>query len=126
VLSSELGYPAGGAETAARLEAFLSRPDRVVFVADAGDAVVGWIAVVDRPLLQEEAGAEIEGLVVAAGRRGQGVGAALVGRAEAWAAERGLRIVRVRSRSTRSGAHAFYRSLGYEDVKTSLVFHREL
>ena len=79
-----------------------------------------------RPVRRGDAGAEIQGRVVAERHRGTGVGRALVARAEAWAAERGPGVIRVRSRSTRTGAHEFYGALGYEVVKTSVASRKRL
>ena len=87
---------------------------------------MGWAHVADVPLLQDEPGAELRGIVVAERVRRSGVGRALVGVVEDWVRRRGLGVLRVRSRSTREHAHAFYRRLGFEDVKTSLVFAHRL
>jgi ribosomal protein S18 acetylase RimI-like enzyme len=125
-LAGQLGYPATAGEMEARLGAVLSSPGRAAFVAEAGSAVVGWIVVEDRPLLQSERAAEIEGLVVDEERRRSGVGAALMRGAESWARNRGLTSIRVRSRIARDGAHEFYRGLGFRDVKTSLVFEKRV
>jgi GNAT superfamily N-acetyltransferase len=125
-LSAELGYPATADEVASRLVDAAGRDERAVFVAENDGEVVGWLDVLERRLIQQPAIAEIQGLVVAGEWRGAGVGAALMARAEAWARDRGLEVVTVRSRTSRSGANAFYRSLGYEDLKASLVFVRHL
>ncbi|MBC8067136.1 MAG: hypothetical protein IAG13_02290, partial [Deltaproteobacteria bacterium] len=45
--------------------------------------------------------------------------------AEAWAAQRGVFAVRVRTQTHREAAAAFYRSLGYTAVKQQTVFARE-
>jgi ribosomal protein S18 acetylase RimI-like enzyme len=58
--------------------------------------------------------------------RRRGVGRRLVDGAEAWARERGLSSMRLRSRVTRVEAHAFYRRLGYEPVKQQLQFRKAL
>ena len=46
--------------------------------------------------------------------------------AEDWARSRRLSCVRLRSRVRRTGAHAFYRSVGYVLVKTQSQFQKEL
>lgn len=123
-LTTELGYPSPLADLEGRLAAALDDPGRAVFVAEVGGRVAGWIDVAERRPLQEGRSAEIGGLVVAADLHRIGLGRALVAAAEQWAAGRGLASMTVRSRSTRAGAHAFYRGLGFEDVKTSLVFRK--
>ncbi|HTX77314.1 MAG TPA: GNAT family N-acetyltransferase [Terracidiphilus sp.] len=124
-LTSQLGYRRNGerirewiGETAARPE------ERAAFVACLGDAVAGWIEISVERRLQSEPFAMIGGLVVRDGERGRGIGRQLCQRAEDWAWERGLRTVRVTSRSTREDAHRFYLRDSYELVKTSLVFEK--
>jgi GNAT superfamily N-acetyltransferase len=87
---------------------------------------VGWIDVGIVHHLQTGAKAEIGGLIVAAGRRGLGIGRTLVEAAERWAAEQGLGDLVVRSQIKREAAHKFYLDLGYERVKTSAVFSKTL
>lgn len=123
-LAGELGYPVDAAALAGRLAVALGDPDRVVFAAEVDGRVAGWIDVAERRPIQEVRSAEIGGLVVTRDLQRSGIGRGLVAAAERWAADRGLASITVRSRSTRDGAHAFYRSLGFEDVKTSLVFRR--
>jgi GNAT superfamily N-acetyltransferase len=125
-LAGELGYPVDVAALAGRLVAALGDPDRAVFVAEVDGRVAGWIDVAERRPLQEGRSAEIGGLVVTSDLHRTGLGRALVAAAEQWAAGRGLASMTVRSRATRDGAHAFYRGLGFEDVKTSLVFRKAL
>jgi hypothetical protein len=44
----------------------------------------------------------------------------------AWTAARGIGQVRARSNSVRAEAHAFYRGLGFEELKTQAVFVRKV
>jgi GNAT superfamily N-acetyltransferase len=125
-LTRELGYPVDEEAVRSRLAAILDAGHQAVFVAEYGGVTVGWAHVTDVPKVQDEPGADLEGMVVAEQMRGRGVGRALVAAAEDWAGRRGLRTLRVRSRSTRKGAHAFYRRMGFEDVKTSRVFARRI
>ena len=64
--------------------------------------------------------------MVDAGARRQGVGRALMSRVEAWAHTHGYSEVRLRSGLPRTGAHAFYQSIGYELTKTSHMFRKTL
>jgi GNAT superfamily N-acetyltransferase len=68
----------------------------------------------------------IAGLVVDRGRRQQGIGRLLMAEAERWAREQGCSIVRLWSSKGRADAHAFYRRLGYADVKTQHAFAKSL
>jgi GNAT superfamily N-acetyltransferase len=77
-------------------------------------------------LLEHSDYASINGLVVDEGRRGAGIGRALVAAGEAWARQRGAKEITVRSRSTRERAHRFYERIGYEEIKRSHVFGKPL
>jgi GNAT superfamily N-acetyltransferase len=46
--------------------------------------------------------------------------------AERWAIARGHRVLRLRSRVQREGAHRFYERLGYRIAKTSHTFQKQL
>ena len=125
-LLAELGYPSASDAVFARLADLARRPDHVVWVAEDGGAIVGWIhAGVPRTL---EAGerAEILGLVVDHRHRRGGVGRALVEAVERWAAGRGLREIAVRSNVVRAESHPFYEGRGYARVKTQHVYVKPL
>ncbi len=128
-LAGELGYPSSEGEVGERLRRLLAHSDlHAVFVAEgeaAGEAA-GWIHVFAAHRLESEPFAEIGGLVVGAASRGGGLGEALVGRAEAWARERGLAHLRVRSNVVRERAHRFYERLGFERLKSQVVLAKEL
>lgn len=125
-LCAQLGYPSSAEEVARRLALLAEGRDHALFVAEASAQVVGWVHV--NALRRLEAGplAEVWGLVVDESRRGQGIGNRLLLKAEEWALERGLYLIRLRSNIIRSGAHAFYRRLGYDLVKTQYTFQKTL
>ncbi len=54
------------------------------------------------------------------------IGEALMRRVEQWARDAGYREMRLRSNVIRSGAHAFYRRIGYSTTKTSHIFWKAL
>lgn len=70
--------------------------------------------------------ANILGIAVAADFRRQGIGSALLKRAEEWARENGAGSMRLNSGESRKKAHEFYRALGYIDDKKQLRFIKEL
>lgn len=123
-LVAQLGYSAAANEILFRLET--SPETDSVLVAEVRGVVVGWIHVARQHALQDEPGADIRGLVVDETHRGRGVGRALLDACDDWARRHDISVVRVRSRNTRDGAHAFYASAGYEEIKTSLVFVKRL
>jgi predicted N-acetyltransferase YhbS len=64
----------------------------------------------------------VEAIVVAAAARGQGVGAALIGRVEAEALRAGATRLMLQSRASRSAAHTFFARLGFDgELKRGLV-----
>lgn len=126
-LSEQLGYPSGVTQIRARLADILARDDQQVLVAeDAEGRPIGWIHTLVSYRLESDAFAEIAGLVVAEDRRSHGIGQALLEAAEAWARERGMRRMRVRSNALRERAHGFYVRRGYALHKTSRVFDKAL
>ena len=126
-LSGELGYPSTAAQILAR-KAELDRVGKsAVFVADSPDAgVIGWVIVCEMGSLELDPNAEVKGLVVGEAARGRGVGALLMDAAEAWARERGLAEMVVRSNVIRERAHAFYKRIGYEEQKKQVKLKKRL
>ncbi|MCX7855321.1 MAG: GNAT family N-acetyltransferase, partial [Anaerolineae bacterium] len=121
------GYPTPAKEMAARLQALAEDDRHAVFVAvEADDGIVGWIHVYLCPLVIADLGAEIGGLVVDEAHRSQGIGAWLVRVAEDWARARGCAGLTVRANVVRQRAHAFYRRLGFQEVKVQRVFYKSL
>ena len=125
-LSGQLGYPATAHEVRARLERLLADPAQAVFVVEIEGMLAGWIHVMDSVTVESGPAVEIRGLVVDEARRGSGLGRALVERGEAWARQRGVSAMTVRSNVVRAGAHAFYERLGYAVVKTQHAFRKRL
>jgi GNAT superfamily N-acetyltransferase len=126
-LSGELGYPSSTSFTEERLQSLLGTPANGVFVAAANDgSVLGWIHVYATHFLESDPFAELGGFVVTAPHRGRGIGKQLLAEAEQWAARYGLNKIKIRSRSTRIDAHAFYERTGYSIDKTQHVFEKLL
>ena len=127
VLSGELGYPGTAAQIRKRLLGIEPASLHAVFVADAPEAgVIGWVHVSKQPLLEVEIRAEVNGLVVAEGRRSLGAGARLLAAAEEWARKHGCKSMSVRSNVIRERAHKFYERNGYEHYKTQKSFRKPL
>jgi GNAT superfamily N-acetyltransferase len=127
VLADELGYPTEPDTLAQRLEGVAANDDAAVFVAaGADDLPLGWVHVELVRTLVAPLTAQIMGLVVADAARGRGIGAELLHRAEAWAADHGCRNMLVGTRVTRERAHRFYAREGYTVQKTSYFLARVL
>jgi GNAT superfamily N-acetyltransferase len=125
-LTADLGYDVTAEEAARRVSRILGRDDQQLFVADEGEAVAGWVHVLLAEYVDAEPFVVIGGLVVSPDHRREGIGRALMERAEAWASEQGCAIVRLSSTITRHGAHRFYERLGYTIIKTQYSFIKPL
>jgi GNAT superfamily N-acetyltransferase len=119
------GYPADRVAIANRLRRVRADSDSVL-VAAIESEVVGWVHVGVYPTLATDSAAELLGLGVRRNWQGHGIGRQLMRAAEAWARQHGCGTMYVRSRISRRQAHAFYRHLGYHQIKTSLTFERSL
>lgn len=94
---------------------FLVRPDTDALVAEDGDRVVGFCNLLLVPRLNFSAPqAWVPDLVVAETERSRGIGAALLGRAEELAQERGCWSVFLTSANWRVRSHGFYRREGWD------------
>jgi len=126
-LASQLGYPADPDEVAAFQAGVLQHPDHLVLVSEDQDGgVCAWLhAFVSRRLFVPPF-AELGGVVVDEGRRRAGIGRALMARAEEWAAQSGCSVFRIRSNTSRAGAHEFYQTAGYTASKTQQVFEKRM
>jgi GNAT superfamily N-acetyltransferase len=94
-----------------------ARPDQVLVVAEDGGAVVGTLLFTAIRQIGNRGGrlAEVENVAVAPGRRGQGIGGALMRWAESEGRRRGCVRVQLTSNNARHDAHRFYARLGYVD-----------
>lgn len=125
-LCTQLGYPTTADEMAARMGVVISAGDRQVFVVEAGDRLLGWVAVELRTTLETGRKAEIIGLVVDAQARRSGTGKALVMAAETWVRQHGLDAMTVRSNTLRLESHPFYEGIGFVRRKSQHVYFKTL
>lgn len=126
-LSGELGYPATAEEISERMRKLIDGAANALFVAELPDTgVVGWAHVSVTHLVEHEARAELNSLIVAEGQRSLGAGSQLLAAAEAWARKHGCPSMSVRSNVVRDRAHAFYQREGYEHYKTQKAFRKRL
>ena len=125
-LAGQLGYPSSVSEIAQRLDGMKHSNEHVVFVAQLGNEIAGWLGAYLGRMVEADARAEISGLVVDERYRSQGVGPLLLDRAEQWAREKGCRTIGLRSNVVRDRAHAFYERRGYKHTKTQKSFRKDL
>jgi GNAT superfamily N-acetyltransferase len=125
-LSTQLGYPTDTQAMHHRLDVAVNSSEHAVYVCCDDTALHAWIHVMRTFHLESGFGAEIAGLIVSEQYRGRRLGSRLVRQAEDWAKSQGFDRLRVRSRTERAEAHAFYRNLGFEQEKQQHVFTRSL
>jgi ribosomal protein S18 acetylase RimI-like enzyme len=114
------------AEFRRRFERASAAVDHRIIVAEIEGAVVGVLHVFERPALEKPCEAVVQALVVDGARRSAGVGEALMGEAEAWAARRKLPSAALYTRIDRDRARAFYQRIGYRQKATSRLMGRDL
>lgn len=120
-LAAQLGYPGNTIGSfAERFAEIQKSPDHALFVArNELGKTIGFIQIHREPhTLLSGPRADVGALVVDQQERGQGVGAALLRRAESWAREKRLPLIRIRSNVKREKAHQFYRRNGYAIAKS--------
>ena len=114
MLLAELGYPASAEAMPERLERLLAGR-AAAFMAESGGQTVGLGTAQMLNAMHEDAPmVMLTTLVVAAGAQRLGVGRLLVERVEQWGRSHGAARSVVATGLARSGAHAFYETIGYE------------
>ena len=122
-LLDQLGYPNDASEIPGRIERLHARPGTAVLVAeDESGELLGVVTVhLFDALHATEPAAWLTALVVEEKARGQGVGSALVARAEQWAIEHGAHRISLTSALHRERAHEFYKARDYEHTGVRLT-----
>ncbi|WP_123770075.1 GNAT family N-acetyltransferase [Vulcaniibacterium tengchongense] len=124
-LCAQLGYPQAAAEFEARLRRVLASPDHPVLVATHDDrALLGFVALERRLLLESGEVVEIAALAVDAQARRRGIARALLAAAEDWARRIGIAELVVRSNVARAESHPFYQGVGFRRAKTQHVYRK--
>ena len=125
ICSEELGYPCETELVRTKL-ARLDADRESVFVAEIDGQPAGYVHVERYDLLYSETMANILGLAVKAAFQRSCIGTSLIAAAEKWAVENGIKTMRLNSGAERTGAHGFYRHLGYYSEKEQLRFTKNL
>jgi GNAT superfamily N-acetyltransferase len=127
-LAAQLGYPNSSEDIKSRFASIQQSPSYALFVAKSGAGkVVGYIQINSEPeTLLAGPRADVAALIVDGNERSQGIGTALLRRAEQWAKESKLPLIRIRSNMKRSDAHRFYERNGYAIKKSSHIFTKSI
>jgi N-acetylglutamate synthase-like GNAT family acetyltransferase len=116
-LLDQLGYPTSPAAAGRRLQLLAASPHDAVWVAVREGTVVGLVAIhVSGALEYDGAVAKVSALVVDETARREGVGKQLMVLAEREARRRGCELLFLTTSERRADAHAFYRSIGFEET----------
>lgn len=114
---SSLGYDYDLDKQRENLKAVLNDKTQVIFVADIGDKVVGYIHLTSYDVIYTDTYKNCLGLAVDNDYKRMGVGSALLKQGEKWAKENGAVGIRLCSGIERENAHKFYLSQGYIENK---------
>jgi len=113
----ESGYGDAKAQYEKAFRAIDTDPHNMIIVAEIDGEICGCLQLTYIPGLTYQGGerAQIEGVRVATGRRGGGLGRMMLDHAIDLAAKRGCVLVQLTSDRSRGRALAFYRSAGFDD-----------
>lgn len=120
----EMGYQYPLEETKKKLEKLIQSKENKIYVATEDNNVIGYIHAVDYDVIYSPLMKNIMGIAVATAYKRRGIGSALMSAVENWAEETGASGVRLVSGETRTGAHEFYRNVGYSYKKQQLNFQK--
>jgi GNAT superfamily N-acetyltransferase len=121
VALTDEGYPAGSSDLARRLDRFVA-PASTVLVAERDGVRLGFVAWHVLPRLErEDPIVRVIALVVDAGARERGVGAALLAEVERIAREAGAGYIEVTSGHHRPEATRLYEHAGFDSTLTTYL-----
>ena len=126
LLLDQLGYDLTATEMRRRYAVIANTTGHAILVAECEARPVGLVRLYVRPALDKPPEVMVQAIVIDAAHRSKGIGKILMSAAESWASERGYDSVALHSNVSRSGAHSFYETLGYQLIATSHLFRREL
>lgn len=127
-LMAELGHPISEDDMLSNLQLYLMNDNYRVIVADYDNQVVAMLSVIVFPMINRITNyARINSLVVKDGFRGYGIGGALLGYTENYAAGMKCDKIELTSGLQRkdTGAYEFYLDRGYENNQTT-YFRKQL
>ncbi|HHV45911.1 MAG TPA: GNAT family N-acetyltransferase [Tissierellia bacterium] len=122
LLNQELGYFYPLEKVKDRIAYIIENTKDVVFVAQRGNEVIGYIHGSPYELLCSDPLVKIMGFVVKEKYRNIGVGNMLINKLECWAKEKGYSGITLTSRFERLNAHRFYEKHGYVNIKNQKNF----
>jgi len=122
LIQKDLGYAEAKEDFVRTQFLQLDKNREEIFVAETDGSVVGVIHVEKYSNIYFGPVGNILGLAVREAHRKMGIGKKLLAVAENWSKEKACIGMRLNSGGTRTGAHEFYRSQGYDNEKNQIRF----
>ena len=119
-----MGYEYPTEDTKKQLIQLLNDCNHKIYVATIEDKVVGYVHGNNYNLLYAPPLKNIMGIAVSSNFRKNGIGKMLLNQVEKWAQDTGAYGVRLVSGATRTSAHRFYISCGYNENKEQKNFKK--
>lgn len=119
---TSLGYDYDPEKQKLKIKSVLIDNSQVLFVADVGNKVVGYIHLTNYDVIYADNFKNCLGLAVDNDYKRQGIGSALIIHGKKWAKQNGAVGIRLCSGIERENAHKFYLSQGFEENKIQKNF----
>lgn len=123
---SELGYDFSLEQVETNVRRLIGDSTNLLLVAEQNNELAGFVHANSHEPVYAPKMKSVMALVVREEFRKQGLGHSLVGAVENWAIESGASGVRLNSGDTMNDALHFYKSMGYEYIRTQYNFRKML
>ncbi|MBQ8111084.1 MAG: GNAT family N-acetyltransferase [Clostridia bacterium] len=123
---AELGYDFPEAQVESNIRRMMGEANNLLLVAEARGEVVGFIHAHNHEPVYAPPMKSVVALAIKPEFRKQGLGHMLVASVEDWARETGAAGVRVNSNENMNDGLRFYKSMGFEYIKTQYNFRKML
>lgn len=123
---SELGYDFSEEQVTANVRRLIGDSTNLLLVAEQNNELAGFVHANSHEPVYAPKMKNVVALVVREEFRKQGLGHSLVNAVENWALETGASGVRLNSGETMNDALHFYKSMGYEYIRTQYNFRKML
>ena len=123
---SELGYDFSLEQVETNVRRLIGDSTNLLLVAEQNNELAGFVHANSHEPVYAPKMKSVTALVVREEFRKQGLGHSLVGAVENWAIESGASGVRLNSGDTMNDALHFYKSMGYEYIRTQYNFRKML
>ncbi len=121
----ELGYDFSDAQVEANIRRLIGSNENLLMVAvDQNDEVIGFIHANDHEPVYAPPMKDIMALAVDPEYRNAGLGTKLIRAVEDWAVSTGAQGIRVNAGVEQKNAVTFYKSLGYQYIKSAYNFRK--